>query len=393
MEKLPKNTNFQSNEENFLPFDLKNQRTSMQAAPDFNLGKKQTYISRPERSLKIPPINEWQDQRNRRERLNQKLLDEMREARRRADAERNRKRFKPIVGRAALLAAAVATGAFAGLHKKTSPKPNSYTIKNLDHDSPIDPVDSDLFEEVEDPFKDYKSGKYSPDYQSEYYGPSESANYQNSESVIGEQSDMFNIPSEYLTSQPFPTEINPSYVGDQDLGLEAAEIDPFEHLIAEKIVTPAGSGEFKSWMPYQTITSKTSNQYKLQNNPQTYTNQDGIRCYNYNDYEIPMIAVGTGVTSEVGKIIQVVFKRENGDLEAMHFVTGDIKADKDTDEATHTTHNNDRSVIEFLIDKETLKNNQPLAKDMGDLSYLKSENYDFSGSIESLTVFEGKVEF
>ena len=107
--------------------------------------------------------------------------------------------------------------------------------------------------------------------------------------------------------------------------------------------TEANHNDFKSYMPYTTITSKASMQLKLQQ--QAYTDDNGLRCIDGR----PLVAVGTGWNLSVGDIALITC--DNGN--SFEVVIGDIKADVDTKSDNKTTsHNNCR--CEFIVDMNKL---------------------------------------
>ena len=117
--------------------------------------------------------------------------------------------------------------------------------------------------------------------------------------------------------------------------------------------------EVRSFMGYHKITSKTSPQYALQHNEDTYTDaKTGIRMHR-GRY---CIAVGTGYTATIGTKIDLVF--EDGSI--LQCILGDVKSDYHTD-TTHRFHvggydhgiyyEGDGSVAEFIIDYEVFNRN------------------------------------
>lgn len=110
--------------------------------------------------------------------------------------------------------------------------------------------------------------------------------------------------------------------------------------------------EFKSYMDFRAITNKNSKQYKLQQ--QAYTDK-GFRKIN-SKY---LIALGS-YYGEVGDEVIVLIGETK-----LECIIGDIKADKHTDKE-NKRHLSDNSVIEFIVDTNTLEN---IVKKMGDCSY------------------------
>jgi predicted RNase H-like nuclease (RuvC/YqgF family) len=114
--------------------------------------------------------------------------------------------------------------------------------------------------------------------------------------------------------------------------------------------------DFKSYMSYQSITTKSSKQWQLQQI--ATTNEDGIRCID----DIPMVAVGTGWGLRVGDIAWVTC--ENGNR--FKVMVGDIKSDAHTDAERKTTVANGCR-CEFIVDKDKL---DPTVRVRGSLATL-----------------------
>lgn len=130
------------------------------------------------------------------------------------------------------------------------------------------------------------------------------------------------------------------------------------------------NNSFKAYMGYTAITSRTSPQYKLQQ--QATTGSYGIRMYD-GRY---CIAVGTYYTSTIGTKIDVVMKNGN----VIKCIVGDIKANCHTDATNRANPNG--CVVEFIVDTKTM---DPTCKRMGDMSYAPSGG--LQGEIESLRVY------
>lgn len=116
----------------------------------------------------------------------------------------------------------------------------------------------------------------------------------------------------------------------------------------EKTTTPSTKSyvnktDFKSYMPYTTITDKTSKQYNLQQN--AYTDENGLRCIDNK----PMVAVGTGWGLSVGDIALITCANGN----SFEVVIGDIKANRDTNSDNKTTSANNCR-CEFIVDMSAL---------------------------------------
>lgn len=133
-----------------------------------------------------------------------------------------------------------------------------------------------------------------------------------------------------------------------DVGTSAKEVNVVlvEDVVLDTFEVPnseSGCLSYKfTWMDYKTITSKSSNQYVLQNSDECYTCPvTGIRMVG----DRYCIAVGTGYASEIGTKINLVMA--NGSV--IKCILGDVKSDSHTDE-TNRYHFVDGSVAEFIVD-------------------------------------------
>lgn len=120
------------------------------------------------------------------------------------------------------------------------------------------------------------------------------------------------------------------------------------------------SSGFKSFMPYTSITSKTSSAYKIQYQF-AYTGTYGIRQVN-GRY---CIAVGSGANASNGSYVDLIL--ENGTI--IECIVSDQKADCDTGSDNLTTYSNG-CVSEFLVDYTQLIS---AVKISGDISSCKEE--------------------
>lgn len=132
---------------------------------------------------------------------------------------------------------------------------------------------------------------------------------------------------------------------------------------------PSGNS-FKSYMSYKAITSKSSPQYKLQQ--QAYTGEYGLRMVE----DRYCIALGSYYTTKIGTKVDVVMA--NGSI--LKCILGDMKANIHTD--SQNIRAQDGSVVEFLIDKNSL---HPMARRMGNISYAADK---FSGEIKEIRVYQ-----
>ena len=125
---------------------------------------------------------------------------------------------------------------------------------------------------------------------------------------------------------------------------------------------PSIDNSFKTYMSYTAITDKSSIQWDMQQSATTADN--GIRMHD----DRYMVAVGTYYSKECGEKFNIYL--DNGHI--LYCVTGDIKANKDTD-CTNRYIEDNGNIIEFIVNTSTIDN---LARKMGDMSY--SDNLDGS---------------
>lgn len=135
---------------------------------------------------------------------------------------------------------------------------------------------------------------------------------------------------------------------------------------------PKGNTSMKSYMNYKTITNKSSEQYKLQNRDDVWTDEEGFRRIE----DKFMVAVGTFYSKEVGQ--ELIIELDNGTT--FDAIVGDIKDDKHTD-STNRQHKVDKSVIEFVVDTKKLDST---IRKTGNCSY--STLNQFQGNISNIIV-------
>lgn len=291
----------------------------------------------------VPPVNQWIEERKLKEAHAAALDEEYRQDR----IDRRRQKIKNRLIRRLHTAALIGlTSVSLGA---SSPKAHSVPPQALENLAP----DSDQFNSI----------------QADLISP------------VKKQLDRASaIEYDYATQDA--RESTPDYLSTHSPDLEYPS---FDELAVVRTVTPQGPGNFKSFMPYQLITDQTSRQFKLQQNPHTFTNSEGLRCFNYNNHNLPMIAVGTGVTDQTGDLVKVTFVKPDLSENSYFCVVGEVKKDEHT-ESSNTTHLIDGSVVEFIVDKKLFPERQPDAKEMGDLSYYKSSEFDFRGAVKSISV-------
>lgn len=132
------------------------------------------------------------------------------------------------------------------------------------------------------------------------------------------------------------------------------------------------SSGFKSFMPYTAITSKNSDQYKIQHN-YAYTGNYGIRQVD----DRYCIAVGSAVPNRMGTYVDLIL--ENGTV--IPCILADQKADKDTCSDNLTTAENG-CVSEFLIDSSQLVHS---IKQSGNIS---SATPDWNSPVVEIRVYD-----
>ena len=209
----------------------------------------------------------------------------------------------------------------------------------------------------------------------------------NNEEYIGYLTSNINVRSEPSTDSeilevyPFNEKIQYQKYNDEWVEIQYksgiayifSEYISDEQLDYTEYIAPITSG-FKSYMPYTTITSKSSPQYKLQQI--AYTGTYGIRQYD-NRY---CVAIGTAFNADVGTYFDLILA--NGTV--IPCIVADIKADRHTDSNNMITIANG-CLTEFIVDSSALNKN---AKRMGDISYC---NEDWDSRVEKIRVYDKNV--
>lgn len=135
------------------------------------------------------------------------------------------------------------------------------------------------------------------------------------------------------------------------------------------------NNSFKSYMPYTSITSINSPQYKLQNQ-YAYTGEFGIRQVNKRF----CIAIGTFSSAKIGTYVDLILENET----VIRCIVGDFKSDIHTDTNNIVTlHNN--CVSEFIIDSEQLVR---IAMTTGNVSYCKNE---WNSPVKTIKVYKKNI--
>lgn len=134
------------------------------------------------------------------------------------------------------------------------------------------------------------------------------------------------------------------------------------------------TSDFKSYMPYTAIISKSSPQYKLQQI--AYTGNYGIRMFD-NRY---CVAIGTGFNADVGTYFDLILA--NGTV--IPCIVADIKSNKHTD-SSHMVTVASGCLTEFVVDSSSLNR---MAKRMGDISYCCDS---WNSRVEKVRVYEKNI--
>lgn len=131
------------------------------------------------------------------------------------------------------------------------------------------------------------------------------------------------------------------------------------------------NNSFKSYMGAHKITDTNSAQYQFKS--EYLDSACGIKLVD-NRYTI---AIGTYYTETIGTRVDLVMC--NGSV--VPCIVGDVKADDDTD-AMNRQHNVDKSVVEFIVNIDTLSSE---AKSHGDASYCDPR---LMGEIKAIRVYK-----
>ena len=161
-----------------------------------------------------------------------------------------------------------------------------------------------------------------------------------------------------------------------------------EKTVLKTVNFPAGIGQFKSFMDYKAITDRSTPNYNFTHeNTNFHVGKSGLTYYQDGENTYPVVAVGSGISDKIGQLIEVTLDNQ-GHPNTLRCVIGDQKDDGDTDPTTHTVHKNDHSVVEFLVDYNRLKEANPTAVNMGDLTYLNNSQFNLKGSVAKVQVLD-----
>lgn len=138
----------------------------------------------------------------------------------------------------------------------------------------------------------------------------------------------------------------------------AEEKPPLVVIVEPQPTLPICSNStFKSWMPYDALSVRTSNQWKLQQ--KAITGHHGIR--EVDGYML--VAMGNFYAKDtIGKRFHITLSTG----QELKVMTGDVKDDKHTDEKNCFTKH-DNSMIEFIVDMKGL---DPAVRYHGDFNFI-----------------------
>ena len=131
----------------------------------------------------------------------------------------------------------------------------------------------------------------------------------------------------------------------------------------------------KTWMPYTTITNKSSKQYKLQQI--AYIGKYGIRMVD----DRYCVALGSHFGCEIGQYFDLILA--NG--EVIPCIMADQKANKHTDSANIITTSTN-CLSEFIVDRQAVNRN---AKRYGDISSCSKK---WNNPVTNIRVYEKVVK-
>ena len=154
-----------------------------------------------------------------------------------------------------------------------------------------------------------------------------------------------------------------------------SKVDIITHDSYISIITDVPYNRIKSYMSYKNITSRSSEQYKLQQ--MAYTGTYGIRQVNGRF----CVAVGSAYTTQIGQYIDLVL--EDGTI--IPCILGDCKADEHTDSRNILT--SDGSLAEFVVDVPSLSKT---VRYTGDISTACD---DWESMITRIIIYDKVEEF
>jgi hypothetical protein len=199
------------------------------------------------------------------------------------------------------------------------------------------------------------------------------SNTETATETIIEEKGIDDVPT-HITEEDISSEIEKSKEETETKSETENIVDVENDCSYQEYTIPSNSG-FKSYMSYLAITSKSSPQYKLQNQF-AYTGQYGIRQVDGRF----CVAIGTFSNATVGTYVDLIL--ENGIV--IPCIVGDFKANVHTDSSNIITVHNG-CVSEFLVDTSSL---HTTAKKMGNISYCES---GWNSPVKSIRVYDKNV--
>jgi len=147
---------------------------------------------------------------------------------------------------------------------------------------------------------------------------------------------------------------------------------------------PNGDTSFHSWMGYNSITSRRSGQFKLQQDPGTFTDSYGLRRHRnpHNPEGDVIVALGSGFGERIGTRFRVTMDDGN----QFYAMLGDVKNPRDAtavrnsagQSVGHQKGGGRISVLEFVVDRNQL---DPRARRMGNVGAIGN---GFSGNVRNI---------
>ena len=199
------------------------------------------------------------------------------------------------------------------------------------------------------------------------------SNTETATETIVKEKGINDVPT-HITEEDIASEIEKSKEETETKSETENIVDVENDCSYQEYTIPSNSG-FKSYMSYLAITSKSSPQYKLQNQF-AYTGQYGIRQVDGRF----CVAIGTFSNATVGTYVDLIL--ENGIV--IPCIVGDFKANVHTDSSNIITVHNG-CVSEFLVDTSSL---HTTAKKMGNISYCES---GWNSPVKSIRVYDKNV--
>ena len=188
--------------------------------------------------------------------------------------------------------------------------------------------------------KGYKEGQ-------EVYDPYPKTSVQEQPSDSGDSSSSSKKKKKKTDEEAEESNENPNDDNNPNTGKVIKEVHDTYTLMT--IPQPPNYRGTKKFENYTAITSKNSDQYKLVNDPEAYTDENGFRRIK----GLYMIAVGFGICWTIGTYIDVIL--ENGTV--IHCIMGDAKSTQHTDPDTDnvfTSVNSNWCCSEFLVKQSLL---------------------------------------